>query len=258
MVCVMQCSQDSLVLLSPPSFELICFPPRTAGQLLIVRPQWNLTVVSHFALIFYRKQKLALQMLWETNIPLLQTGTGELSQLTLSRRWKPSSHGHTPPSVQRCKCHWQQCPQEDQYGRIRRSLKQITFPIIFHSCFFIFLTWHLFSHVCIHIKAANFSCFFRHISGMEMEKTFLLEKRTSRFEAANLLLLWNALNCCSYTTQPDNWLNWLITFLHRWEGNGLKGRIKFTTCKAPLGLQYTVYIICTHVCEMGEAGLGEI
>ena len=35
-LCVMQCGQDSLVLLSPPSFGLICVHPRTAGQLLIV------------------------------------------------------------------------------------------------------------------------------------------------------------------------------------------------------------------------------
>lgn len=255
----MKYSQDSLVLLSPPSFELICFHPRTAGQLLFVRPRWSLTVVSH-ALTFCRKQKLDLtNALGNQYSSVTDWELGELSEQTFSRRrWMPSSRGHTPPSVQRCKCHWQQCPPEDQCSRIRRSLKQMTFPIIFHSCFFIFLTWHLFSHVCVYIKAANSSHFFRHTSTMGMEKTSSLEERTSRFEAPNLLLLSNALNWCSYVTQPDNWLSWLLTLVHRWKGNGLKERIKFTTCKAPLGLQYTVYIICTGVCEMGEAGLGEI
>lgn len=190
----MKCSQDSLVLLSPSSFELICFYPRTAGQLLIVKPDSCLSCTY----ILQKTKARSYKCSGKPTCLCCKQELGELSQLTLSRRrWMPSSHGHTPPSVQRSKCHWQQCPLEDQYSRIRRSLKQVTFPIIFHSCFFIFLSWHLFSHVCIHIKAANSSCFFRHISVMGMEKTLLLEKRTSRFEAPNLLLLSNALNCCT-------------------------------------------------------------
>lgn len=62
---------------------------------------------------------------------------GELSQLTILRsRWMSLPHGHIRPSVHRSKWHWQQCPLEYQYGRIRRSLKQMTFPVLFHSCFF--------------------------------------------------------------------------------------------------------------------------
>lgn len=149
---VMKCCQDSLALLSPSSFEPICFHLRTAGHLLIVKPDSCLSRT-------YIQQKTKVRSYkcsGKLTFLCCKQELGELSQLTLSRwRWMPSSRGHTPPSVRRCKCHWQQCPPEDQYSRIRRSLKQMTFPIIFHSRFFIFLSWHLFSHVCIHIKAAN-------------------------------------------------------------------------------------------------------
>lgn len=176
----------------------------------------------------------------------------ELSQLTFLRsRWMSLSHGHTPPSVDRCKCHWQQCPLEYQYSRIRRSLKQMTFPILFHS---FFLTWHLFSHAYIHIKASNSNSLSRHISMMGMEKTLSSEKRTLKPKAPNLLLLSNALNCCSYVTQPDSWLSSLITLLHRWKGNSLKERIKPTVYKAPLG---PFNILCTsfvHMCLWDAGG----
>lgn len=114
-------------------------------------------------------------MLWENNIPLLQTGTeGTKStnnfkeQMNVLISWL-----YTPFIPQRCKCHWQQCPLEYQYSRIRRSLKQMTFPILFHSFFW---TWHLFSHVYIHIKAANSNSLCRHISVMGWKRPFLQRK----------------------------------------------------------------------------------